>query len=126
MKLRSDKSKLVRLLLTIPLVSLSLISLNFSPSALANNSSLVGSKNNQQLTTLIAQKTTCSVINIETGQLALRFSPNGKSKAGLDNGNSVAWLKSGATPWAYVRVTNASDSKINGLEGWVNSNYLSC
>ena len=35
----------------------------------------------------------CSVINIQKGQLAVRFSPNGKSKAGLDNGNTVKILK---------------------------------
>ena len=33
--------------------------------------------------------TTCKVINIQSGQLALRSSPGGESLAGLDNGNSV-------------------------------------
>ncbi|WP_013320222.1 SH3 domain-containing protein [Gloeothece verrucosa] len=67
----------------------------------------------------------CDVINIERGQLALRFSPNGKSRAGLDNGNTVRLL-SQQRNWANVRVIQGPNPAVNGLEGWVNSDYLSC
>lgn len=111
---------------TIPLVSLSLLSLNFSSIAFATNSISVTPRNIQQSSTLIAQQQICNVVNIQTGQLALRYSPGGESRAGLDNGNSVAFLRQGGGPWAYVRVINGSNSRVNGLEGWVNANYLSC
>ncbi|MGA9378070.1 MAG: SH3 domain-containing protein [Phormidium sp.] len=104
-------------LVTIPLVSLSIIDLNWL--AIANPPQ-------NSRTQLVAQQTTCSVVNIQTGQLALRFTPNGKSRAGLDNGNSVALLREGSNPWVYVRVLSEPNSSVNGLEGWVNSNYLSC
>jgi hypothetical protein len=113
-------------LATTPLVSLSLLSLNFSSVAFATNSSSVTPKNSQQSSTLIAQQQVCSVVNIQTGQLALRRSPGGEARAGLNNGNAVAFLRRGGTPWAYVRVINGPNSRVNGLEGWVNANYLSC
>jgi hypothetical protein len=77
--------------------------------------------------TVVAQNwaTFCSVINIQTGQLALRFSPNGKSRAGLNNGNTMVLLKQEGI-WAYVRVIGGPNRRVDGLEGWVNSNYLSC
>jgi len=52
--------------------------------------------------------------------------PNGKSRAGLNNGNTVALLREGSNPWVYVRVLSGPNSSVNALEGWVNSNYLSC
>jgi len=113
-------------LATISLVSLSLLSLRFSPVTLATNSSAVKSKTIHQSSTLIAQEQICTVFNIQTGQLALRHSPGGESRAGLDNGNTVALLRQGNLPWAYVRVVNGPNSRVNGLEGWVNANYLSC
>ncbi|MDF5719936.1 MAG: SH3 domain-containing protein [Rhizonema sp. PD37] len=67
----------------------------------------------------------CSVTGIQTGQLALRFTPDGKSRAGLDNGNVVQPIKSQGI-WSYVRVLGGPNNNINGLEGWVNANYLSC
>jgi hypothetical protein len=67
----------------------------------------------------------CDVVNIQRGQLALRFSPNGESKAGLNNGNVVRWLDNQGI-WAYVRVLEGPNSRVEGMEGWVNSNYLSC
>jgi hypothetical protein len=67
----------------------------------------------------------CDVVNIQRGQLALRFSPNGKSRAGLNNGNTVKVIDREGI-WDYVRVMQGANSRINGLEGWVNSNYLSC
>jgi hypothetical protein len=69
--------------------------------------------------------TWCDVVNIKSGQLALRFTPNGKSRAGLNNGNHVL-LKKQQGIWAYVSVFQGPNTRINGLEGWVNSNYLSC
>ncbi|MEH2058646.1 MAG: hypothetical protein V7K97_21335 [Nostoc sp.] len=70
-------------------------------------------------------KTSCDVVNIKSGQLALRDSPNGQSQAGLDNGNNVL-LKKQEGIWAYVSVIQGSNTRINGLSGWVNSNYLHC
>jgi len=113
-------------LATMSLVSLSLLSLRFLPVTLATNSSAVKLKSIQQSSTLIAQEQICTVVNIQTGQLALRHSPGGESRAGLDNGNTVALLRRGNVPWAYVRVVNGPNSRVNGLEGWVNANYLSC
>lgn len=113
-------------LTTIPLVSLSVLGLTFAPFAFATNSSLVTTKNIEQSPTLVAQQQICTVVNIQTGQLALRNSPGGGSRAGLDNGNTVVFLRQGAAPWAYVRVVNGPNSRVNGLEGWVNADYLSC
>jgi hypothetical protein len=78
--------------------------------------------------TLIARtpQVFCDVINIKTGQLALRFTPDGKARAGLNNGNVVKWLKDGDSPWVYVRVIQGPNPRVNGLTGWVNSDYLSC
>ncbi|OYD95131.1 hypothetical protein CDG77_10385 [Nostoc sp. 'Peltigera membranacea cyanobiont' 213] len=69
--------------------------------------------------------TYCDVVNITSGQLALRDSPNGQSRAGLDNGNNVL-LKKQEGIWAYVSVVQGPNTRINGLSGWVNSNYLHC
>lgn len=69
--------------------------------------------------------TFCDVVNIQSGQLALRFSPNGKSRAGLNNGNIVRYLKRQGI-WSYVRVIRGPNRQVNGLEGWVNSDYLNC
>lgn len=69
--------------------------------------------------------TWCDVVNIKSGQLALRFSPNGKSRAGLNNGNHVLVNKTQGI-WAYVTVIRGPNTRVNGLEGWVNSNYLTC
>ncbi|MFB2969398.1 WD40 repeat domain-containing protein [Aerosakkonema sp. BLCC-F183] len=98
-------------LVAIPLISLSVAGLNVSLTTKAH---------------LIAQQATCTVINIQTGQLALRFTPNGNARAGIDKGNTVALLRRGSTPWVYVRVLEGPNSQVNGLEGWVNSGYLSC
>ncbi|KYC40562.1 hypothetical protein WA1_25935 [Scytonema hofmannii PCC 7110] len=103
-------------LLKLSLIFLSLFSFNFVPTALAGT----GNKK------IIAQQTSCTVTNLQTGQLALRLQPNGKSKAGLNNSNSVQLLRTGGEPWVYVRVIQGPNSKVNGLEGWVNSNYLIC
>ena len=65
------------------------------------------------------------MIDIQRGQLALRFTPNGESRAGLDNGNIVRPLKKQGI-WLYVRVIDGSDVRVKGLEGWVNSDYLAC
>lgn len=69
--------------------------------------------------------TWCDVKDIQTGQLALRFSPGGKSKAGLDNGNSVRVIREQKN-WAYVEVERGPNDRVKGLQGWVNSNYLRC
>jgi hypothetical protein len=67
----------------------------------------------------------CDVVNIQQGQLALRLSPNGRSRAGLNNGNTVRLIREQGI-WFYVKVVQGPNSRVNGLEGWVNSNYLSC
>ncbi|MEC4813439.1 MAG: SH3 domain-containing protein [Scytonema sp. PMC 1069.18] len=69
--------------------------------------------------------TWCDVTNIKTGQLAVRFSPGGKSKAGLNNGNTVRVIREQGN-WAYVAVEQGPNARVNGLQGWVNSNYLHC
>lgn len=112
----TNSKNLINSLVTIPFLTLSMLGINLP--AIANP------QNTQ--TQLLAQQTTCSVTNIQTGQLALRFTPNGKSRAGLNNGNTVALLREGSNPWVYVRVLAGPNFRVNGLEGWVNSNYLNC
>ena len=115
--------KLTKFLASIPVLSLSVAGLSFAPATAITSLAV----NNQAVRTLlIAQGTSCNVINIQTGQLALRFAPNGKTRAGLDNGNTVEVIRNGSGVWSYVRVLNGPNSRVNGLEGWVNSNYLSC
>ena len=96
--------KLSHLLMTIPVV----LGLNITP----------------VLTEKAIAQVSCSVTGIQTGQLALRFSPNGSSRAGLNNGNVVTLLQRGSSPWVYVRVDG--NSRITGLKGWVNGDYLAC
>ncbi|MBD2773869.1 SH3 domain-containing protein [Iningainema tapete] len=67
----------------------------------------------------------CNVTGIQTGQLAVRISPGGKSRAGLNNGNQVRVIREQAN-WAYVEVERGPNSQVTGLQGWVNSNYLRC
>lgn len=67
----------------------------------------------------------CYVINIKTGQLAVRKSPGGESIAGLNNNNRVEYIN-GEMPWFYIRVVNGPNSRVNGKTGWVNANYLQC
>ena len=114
---------LTQSLITIPLITLSVVGLNIT---LVSSATTVTPKPNQATARLMAQKVTCRVVNIQSGQLAVRSSPNGKSKAGLNNGNSVTLLREGSAPWVYVRVMNGPNRAVNGLEGWVNSDYLSC
>jgi hypothetical protein len=114
---------LTQSLITIPLISLSVVGLNVT---LASSATTVIPNPNQPTARLISQTVTCRVVNIQSGQLAVRSSPNGKSKAGLNNGNTVTLLREGSAPWAYVRVINGPNRAVNGLEGWVNSDYLSC
>jgi len=67
----------------------------------------------------------CRVVGIRTGQLALRFNPNGASRAGLNNGNIVdVYQQEGI--WFYVQVVAGPNQRVTGLWGWVNSNYLAC
>ncbi|GFE67853.1 SH3 domain-containing protein [Chroococcus sp. FPU101] len=63
------------------------------------------------------------VVGLKQGQLALRDSPNGRSLAGLNNGNVVQILEQQGN-WAYVQVINGPNSQVNGMQGWVNSYYL--
>jgi Bacterial SH3 domain len=117
--------KITCYLFNIPLIALSLLAINFTSVAFAN-SSQINNKNTSK--TLLSQTFSCTVINIKSGQLALRFSPSTKSKAkaGLNNANTVALLANGSGTWAYVRVINGPNRRVNGLEGWVNSDFLSC
>jgi hypothetical protein len=75
----------------------------------------------------------CEVMGLKSGQLALRATAGGKPKAGLDNGNNVTLLKPDIlsrqgrpTPWVNVRVTNSSNNRVVGTEGWINSEYINC
>lgn len=63
------------------------------------------------------------VVELKQGQLALRDAPNGKSLAGLNNGNIVQILAQ-HNNWAYVQVISGPNAQINGMKGWVNSHYL--
>ncbi|MBE9223007.1 SH3 domain-containing protein [Cyanobacterium stanieri LEGE 03274] len=67
----------------------------------------------------------CYVTNIRTGQLAVRHSPGGESFAGLNNGNTVQYIR-GNSPWYLVTVINGPNSAVNNRTGWVNANYLDC
>ncbi|MGY6529744.1 MAG: SH3 domain-containing protein [Cyanobacterium sp.] len=67
----------------------------------------------------------CYVTNIRTGQLAVRHSPGGESFAGLNNGNTVQYIR-GNSPWYLVTVVNGPNSAVNNRTGWVNANYLDC
>lgn len=109
--------------ITIPLIAFSVADLNFT---LVSSATTVIPKRNQPATRLISQTVSCRVVNIQSGQLAVRSSPNGRSKAGLNNGNTVSLLRQASAPWVYVRVINGPNRAVNGLEGWVNSDYLSC
>lgn len=113
---------LINFRLGIPLLSLFVVSLNLT-SATANP---VADQITSTTPLLIAQGMSCSVINIRTGQLALRFSPNGKSRTGLNNGNTVELIQDGPGVWRYVRVLDGPNRQVGGLSGWVNSNYLAC
>ncbi|MBN3923850.1 hypothetical protein [Nostoc sp. NMS4] len=75
----------------------------------------------------------CEVTGLQSGQLALRATAGGKPTAGLDNGNNITLLKPDVvslqgrpTPWVNVRVTNSSNNRIVGREGWINSQYIDC
>lgn len=114
---------LTNLLLGIPLLSLSIVS---SLLTSATASPAVGKITNTTPLLMAQNINYCSVVNIRTGQLALRFSPNGESRAGLDNGNTVELLQGGPGVWRYIRVLDGPNYRINGLKGWVNSNYLAC
>lgn len=69
--------------------------------------------------------TNCYVTNIQSGQLAIRNSPEGQALAGLDNGNSVL-LKKKQGNWNYIQVIKGSSSEVTNLSGWVNSKYIAC
>lgn len=45
--------------------------------------------------------------------------------AGLNNGNEVVPFATRGK-WFYVRVVSGPNRRVNGLEGWVNSDYLYC
>jgi hypothetical protein len=75
----------------------------------------------------------CEVTGLQSGQLALRASPSGKSTGGLDNGNNITLLKPDIvslqgrpTPWVDVRVTNSLNNRVLAREGWINSGYIDC
>jgi len=67
----------------------------------------------------------CIVTNLQQGQLAVRNSPGGQSRAGLDNDNLVEVYQQQGN-WSCVRVLSGPNRRVVGIEGWVNSNYLNC
>ncbi|MDB9312092.1 hypothetical protein PN462_03185 [Spirulina sp. CS-785/01] len=76
---------------------------------------------------------TCRVSGLQQGRLAVRPEPGGEPFAGLDNGNIVeAMIGTGKfihhnnILWYYVRVVQGPNSQVNGREGWVNADYLTC
>lgn len=114
----------------VQLFSISIINnLLFFPTIAANDiyGNEIGKNSSKSIIiSQAAEVVICEVTNIKTGQLALRFSPNGKSRAGLNNGNHVRFLKKNVDHWFYVEVVDGPNSQVNGLKGWVNSNYLEC
>ncbi|BDI15357.1 hypothetical protein ANSO36C_11590 [Nostoc cf. commune SO-36] len=91
--------------------------------------------NSLKCTSNVAQvkPATCQVTGLKSGQLALRITAGGKSTAGLDNGNNVTLLQphivslqDPPTPWVNVRVTNTSNTRVMGREGWISSQYIDC
>ncbi len=81
--------------------------------------------NSSQNSSSSSQDVDCWVTNIQTGQLAVRSSPGGASIAGLNNNNTVQYIK-GDIPWYYIRVIQGPNSQVSGKTGWVNANYLEC
>jgi len=67
----------------------------------------------------------CYVANLQQGQLAVRNSPGGQSRAGLDNFNVVEVYRQQGD-WSCVRVLEGPNRRVTGIEGWVNANYLDC
>jgi serine/threonine-protein kinase len=67
----------------------------------------------------------CLVVGIQRGQLAVRRSPNGEAIAGLNNDNLVRFIRY-QDIWYYIRVVRGPNQRVNGIEGWVNSQYLEC
>lgn len=67
----------------------------------------------------------CLVVNIQRGQLAVRSTPGGRAVAGLDNDNSVRFIRQ-QNKWYYIEVVSGPNSRVNGIRGWVNSEYLEC
>lgn len=72
-----------------------------------------------------ALQNVCYVVNLQQGQLAVRNSPGGQSRAGLDNYNMVEVYRQQGN-WSCVRVLEGPNSRVAGIEGWVNSSYLEC
>ena len=94
----------------------------FGPSALATTSPNTPPVSRQ---VLIAQLETCRVDRLRSGQLAVRNSPGGQSRAGLDNGDIIEIYKQQGN-WACVRVIRPAGDRLRGIEGWVNSSYVNC
>jgi hypothetical protein len=67
----------------------------------------------------------CYVANLQQGQLAVRNSPGGEARAGLDNIDVVEVYRQQGD-WACVRVLQGPNPQLTGIEGWVNRNYLEC
>jgi hypothetical protein len=83
----------------------------------------------------------CEVVNIARGQLSLRAAPNGRTIAGLNNGDIVilagksrsllnngvlAGRKYRGNLWVQVLVKTTANSKLSNKTGYVNGQYLSC
>ena len=74
---------------------------------------------------LLAQLETCRVDYLQRGQLAVRNSPGGEARAGLDNGDIVEIYRQQGD-WACIRVIRPVGDRLAGIEGWVNNNYINC
>lgn len=103
-------------------VILAILMTLLGPSALATTSLNTPPPSRQ---TLIAQLETCRVDRLRSGQLAVRNSPGGQARAGLDNGDIIEIYKQQGN-WACVRVIRPAGDRLRGIEGWVNSNYVNC
>ncbi|KAF3883901.1 MULTISPECIES: hypothetical protein [Nostocales] len=67
----------------------------------------------------------CDITGVYTGQLPVLYSPAGKSKAALNNGNIVRAIRQ-KDDWTYVEVARGPNTGVNRVRGWVDSHYLEC
>jgi hypothetical protein len=73
----------------------------------------------------LAQLETCRVDYLQQGQLAVRNSPGGEARAGLDNGDIVEIYRQQGE-WSCIRIIRPGGDRLAGIEGWVNNNYINC
>jgi hypothetical protein len=97
---------------TLVISSLVSIAVNFTTPAIAQ---VPQNKIAQSVRTRL-----CQVVNIRSGQLALRATPGGRVIGRLNNGDKLTKFGTGLPRWVSVIVER------NNQSGYVSSRYLSC